>query len=86
MGNGGGVGLKCTIPRVFIKEIQWNSDEGLRRGARIGEIIGAERIKNRISQEMGGGGAGDHMGSRRRKSKGGGVKCRTSKGKWGERP
>lgn len=46
------MGLKCTIPRVFIKEIKWNSDERLRRGDRIGEIIGTERIKNRISQEI----------------------------------
>lgn len=55
MGNGGGVGPKCKILRVFIKEIMWHSDEGLRRGARMGELIGAERIKNRISQKILGG-------------------------------
>lgn len=79
------MGLKCKILRVLIKEIMWSSDEGLRRGARMGEIIGAERIKNRISQKILRGKTRDHMGSRRGKSKGWGCTCRNSKGRGDER-
>lgn len=68
------MGLKCKTLRVLIKQMMWNSDEGLRRGARMGEIIGAERIKNRVSQNILGGRLEIIWGQEEGKVKGGACK------------